>query len=162
MYYAFAGALHIALSAKAAGLTEQHLRKRGFWVQSQIYLYNVHNFYRLVVILTIWISNPSTQNSELITQVLKRVVVSLTPSITITAMMPQSKTSASFGTYCCLVQSCLYCTILISYVMYPKNTTLSLFGFLTPIFSYGMIVSFCKSSSKIKYIYFTCTFEAEK
>ena len=44
MYYAFAGALHIALSAKAAGLTEQHLRKRGFGVQSQIYLYNVHNF----------------------------------------------------------------------------------------------------------------------
>ena len=44
MYYAFAGALHIALSAKAAGLTEQHLRKRGFGVQSQIYLYIVHNF----------------------------------------------------------------------------------------------------------------------
>ena len=30
MYYAFAGALHIALSAKAAGLTEQHLRKPVF------------------------------------------------------------------------------------------------------------------------------------
>ena len=39
MYYAFAGALHIALSAKAAGLTEQHLRKPGFGVQSQLVTY---------------------------------------------------------------------------------------------------------------------------
>ena len=62
-----------------------------------------------------------------------------------------------FFKFCGLLKiSELYCSVLISYVMYPKNTTLSLFGFLTPIFSYGLIVGFCKSSSQIEYIYFSC------
>ena len=46
MYYAFAGALYIALSAKAAGLTEQHLRKRELGVQSQIYTYTMYTISR--------------------------------------------------------------------------------------------------------------------